>query len=177
MKKGELRELYQMMFPEYPDIVTVKDLREMLGISRKLAYKLIDYGYIHAVKIGTTLKIPKISVINYVIRVEQNASFAKSSHQYIDFKQAGWHYLLYSLMNKLKFYSSLYFVLQPIAKQPRDVMRRLPRLPDHDLLILPHSVICRKCSQPPPPCGSYHRPAPPRRSAPLQSHRHPWHIR
>ena len=46
MKKGELRELYQMMFPEYPDIVTVKELREMLGISRKLAYKLIDYGYI-----------------------------------------------------------------------------------------------------------------------------------
>ena len=39
MKKGELRELYQMMFPEYPDIVTVKELREMLGISRKLAYK------------------------------------------------------------------------------------------------------------------------------------------
>ena len=29
MKKGELRELYQMMFPEYPDIVTVKELREM----------------------------------------------------------------------------------------------------------------------------------------------------
>ena len=51
MKKSELRELYQMMFPEYPDIVTVKELREMLGISRKLAYKLIDYGYIHAVKI------------------------------------------------------------------------------------------------------------------------------
>ena len=67
MKKSELRELYQMMFPEYPDIVTVKELREMLGISRKLAYKLIDYGYIHAVKIGTTLKIPKISVINYVM--------------------------------------------------------------------------------------------------------------
>ena len=58
------------LFPEYPDIVTVKELREMLGISRKLAYKLIDYGYIHAVKIGTTLKIPKISVINYVMEKE-----------------------------------------------------------------------------------------------------------
>ena len=56
MKKGELRELYQMMFPEYPDIVTVKELREMLDI--------------HAVKIGTTLKIPKISVINYVMEKE-----------------------------------------------------------------------------------------------------------
>ena len=44
MKKNELRELYQRMFPEYPDIVTVKELREMLGISRKLANKLIDYG-------------------------------------------------------------------------------------------------------------------------------------
>ena len=66
MKKSELRELYQMMFPEYPDIVTVKELREMMGISRKL----IDYGYIRAVKIGTTLKIPKISVINYVMGKE-----------------------------------------------------------------------------------------------------------
>ena len=45
-------------------------LAEMLGISRKLAYKLIDYGYIHAVKIGTTLKIPKISVINYMMEKE-----------------------------------------------------------------------------------------------------------
>ena len=32
MKKNELRELYQRMFPEYPDIVTVKELREMLGM-------------------------------------------------------------------------------------------------------------------------------------------------
>ena len=70
MKKGELRDLYQMMFPEYPDIVTVKELREMLGISRKLAYKLIDYGYIHAVKIATTAEIPKIRVINYVMEKE-----------------------------------------------------------------------------------------------------------
>ena len=28
MKKSELKELYQMMFPEYPDIVTVRQLRE-----------------------------------------------------------------------------------------------------------------------------------------------------
>ena len=34
MKKSELRELYQMMFPDYPDIVTVAQLQSMLGISR-----------------------------------------------------------------------------------------------------------------------------------------------
>lgn len=67
MRKTELKELYKMMFPNYPDIVTVKQLREMLGVSRYLAYKLIDNGELQAVKIGTSLKIPKISVINYVL--------------------------------------------------------------------------------------------------------------
>ena len=91
MKKSELRELYQMMFPEYPDIVTVKELREMLGISRKLAYKLIDYGYIHAVKIGTTLKIPKISVINYVIRDEQNGRKELPTNKANGNRKSLWH--------------------------------------------------------------------------------------
>lgn len=72
MRKTELKELYKMMFPNYPDIVTVKQLREMLGISRQLAYKLIGNGEIQAVKIGTSLKIPKISVINYVLGEEVN---------------------------------------------------------------------------------------------------------
>lgn len=70
MRKTELKELYKMMFPNYPDIVTVKQLREMLGVSRYLAYKLIDNGELQAVKIGTSLKIPKISVINYVLGEE-----------------------------------------------------------------------------------------------------------
>lgn len=70
MRKTELRELYKMMFPDYPDIVTVNQLQKMLGISRHLAYKLIDYGEIQAVKIGRSLKIPKVSVINYVIGEE-----------------------------------------------------------------------------------------------------------
>ena len=71
MKKSELKELYQMMFPEYPDIVTVSQLREMLGVSRDLAYKLIDYGYIPAVKLGKGFKIPKVNVINYVMDTER----------------------------------------------------------------------------------------------------------
>lgn len=66
MKKSELRELYGMMFPDYPDIVTVRQLQEMLGISRPLAYDLINSGEVQAVKIGNSFKIPKVSVINYV---------------------------------------------------------------------------------------------------------------
>lgn len=66
MKKSELKELYGMMFPDYPDIVTVRQLQEMLGISRPLAYDLINSGEVQAVKIGNSFKIPKVSVINYV---------------------------------------------------------------------------------------------------------------
>ena len=66
MKKSELKELYKMMFPDYPDIVTVRQLREMLGISRQLASDLINDGELQAIKIGTSFKIPKVSVINFV---------------------------------------------------------------------------------------------------------------
>ena len=60
MRKTELKELYKMMFPEYPDIVTVAQLQQMLGVSRHLAY-------ISGVKIGNAFKIPKVNVINYVM--------------------------------------------------------------------------------------------------------------
>lgn len=48
-EKSELKELYQMKFPDYPDIVTIKQLREMLGVSRALAYRLISDGEIQVV--------------------------------------------------------------------------------------------------------------------------------
>ena len=67
MKKSELKELYNMMFPEFPDIVTVAQLQEMLGVSRHLAYDLINNGSIRGLKIGNAFKIPKVSVIEYVM--------------------------------------------------------------------------------------------------------------
>ena len=60
MKKSELKELYEMMFPDYPDIVTVAQLQRMLGISRHLVYDLISGGYIAGVKIGNAFRISKV---------------------------------------------------------------------------------------------------------------------
>lgn len=70
MKKAELKELYQMMFPEYPDIVTVAQLQKMLGISRHVVYDLLTDREICAIKVGGAYKIPRISVINYVMSGE-----------------------------------------------------------------------------------------------------------
>jgi len=65
MKRTELKELYQMMFPDYPDIVTTAQLQKMLGISRRLVYQLIGDGSIPRILIGNTYKIPKAGVIHY----------------------------------------------------------------------------------------------------------------
>lgn len=67
MKKSELKELYYMMFPDFPDIVSVSQLQEMLGVSRHLAYDLINDGSIRGLKIGNAFKIPKVNVIEYVM--------------------------------------------------------------------------------------------------------------
>lgn len=59
------------MFEEYPDVVEVEDLRQMLGgISRKLAYKLLAENAIRSVRVGRAYKIPKVCVINYLIGEE-----------------------------------------------------------------------------------------------------------
>ena len=67
MKKSEIKELYNMMFPDFPDIVTVTQLQEMLRVSRHLAYDLINDGSIRGLKIGNAFKIPKVNVIEYVM--------------------------------------------------------------------------------------------------------------
>ena len=67
MECKEIREMYKLMFAEYPDIVTVKDLQAMLGISRHLAYALIGDGDIPGMKIGNAYRVPKINVIRYAL--------------------------------------------------------------------------------------------------------------
>ena len=52
-------------FTEYPDIVTTKQMRQMLHIGRNKAFELLK-GDIHSIRIGSTHKIPKIYIIEYL---------------------------------------------------------------------------------------------------------------
>ena len=70
---NNMREVYQTMFTSYPDIVSIDDLRIMLGKKNKklgitTAYKLLRNNQIFSRKVGREYRIPKISVIEYVTK-------------------------------------------------------------------------------------------------------------
>lgn len=63
------------MFAEYPDVVDVEQLCEMLGgISRKLAYRLLTSGELRSVRIGRSYRIPKLCVIEYLTGTDADAA-------------------------------------------------------------------------------------------------------
>ena len=59
---GTIKENYQMMFTSYPDLVNIKQLKEMLGIGINLAYRLVRNNNIQSLKVGRQYKIPKRNV-------------------------------------------------------------------------------------------------------------------
>ena len=64
MKDTEL--IHFELFERYPDVMTVHQAREALGVGRTGVYKLIDQGRLKCFKIGNAYKIPKTALIEYV---------------------------------------------------------------------------------------------------------------
>ena len=65
---NDIQESYNLMFINYPDVVNVKQLTEMLDIGITLAYRLVREGKIKAFKIGREYKIPKANIIAYLTK-------------------------------------------------------------------------------------------------------------
>jgi len=54
------------MFENYPDVVTVEQLAEMLNIGKSSAYALLQNNQIHHVKVGKKYIIPKTAVLDFI---------------------------------------------------------------------------------------------------------------
>ena len=54
------------MFNSYPDVLSVKQLCEILDIGKNTAYRLLQSGEIRSIKIGKVYKIPKKYVKAYI---------------------------------------------------------------------------------------------------------------
>lgn len=75
MTKTETKDLYKVMFTDYPDVVNVTELSEMLGnVSEKTVRRLLKSKTIPSFFIGKRYLIPKINVIEYLTSLEKSVS-------------------------------------------------------------------------------------------------------
>lgn len=51
---------------DYPDVLTVEEVKEILQIGRKSAYRLVENNEIQHFRIGTKIRIPKQCLIDYL---------------------------------------------------------------------------------------------------------------
>ena len=56
----------QHMLKEYPDIMTVEQMCEVLGISTKTGYRLLREKKICCLKVGRAYRIPKAHLFTYL---------------------------------------------------------------------------------------------------------------
>ena len=62
------RDYYEQLFSEYPDILTVKQVQQMLGgVGHGTVRKLIQENQLRHYYIRTTYYIPKSWVIDYIL--------------------------------------------------------------------------------------------------------------
>jgi excisionase family DNA binding protein len=60
------QEIYRVVFKEYPDVLDVKQVSTLLGVSTKTVYKLINGGSLPSLKIGREFRVPKVMLMRYM---------------------------------------------------------------------------------------------------------------
>lgn len=60
------RDAYKLMLKNYPDIMTVEQMCEVLGVSTKTGYRLLKEGKICCLKVGRAYRIPKAHLFTYL---------------------------------------------------------------------------------------------------------------
>jgi len=56
----------ELLFEAYPDIMTVLQVSEALHIGRNSAYNLISSNSIRHLRIGSSIRVPKSCLVEYV---------------------------------------------------------------------------------------------------------------
>ncbi len=68
-------EIYKSVFKEYPDVVNMEQMCEMLGgMSSKTAYRLLRSGSIKSLLVGRRYRIPKVYILEYLQIIQKSTS-------------------------------------------------------------------------------------------------------
>ncbi len=65
------KDAYSIMLKEYPDVLDINQMCEILGVSTKTGYKILKAGKINSLKIGRTYRIPKVHIISFLRMIEE----------------------------------------------------------------------------------------------------------
>ena len=69
----ESQVAYKLLFTEYPDVVNVEQMCEMLGgICDKTAYRLLKSGEIKSFIVGRHYLIPKLNILEYLELIDKS---------------------------------------------------------------------------------------------------------
>ena len=60
------------MFKDYPDILSISQVADALGICKKAAYDLVNSKKLGCVYIGRTIRVPKFCLEEYVKTARNN---------------------------------------------------------------------------------------------------------
>ena len=60
------REAYCLMLRNYPDVMDVRQMCDVLHISTKTGYRMIRRQEIQVLKIGRSYRVPKLSILRHL---------------------------------------------------------------------------------------------------------------
>ena len=64
--KLTIAQSYSLFFTDYPDVLTTKDTRKILGVSTKTLLHLIHAGQLRSIKVGRSYRIPKLYLLQFL---------------------------------------------------------------------------------------------------------------
>ena len=65
------KDAYSLMLKEYPDVLDINQMCDILGVSTKTGYKILKAGTINSLKIGRTYRIPKVHIISFLRMIDE----------------------------------------------------------------------------------------------------------
>jgi excisionase family DNA binding protein len=60
------KEIYRVVLKDYPDVLNIKQVSAVLGVSTKVVYRLLHNDSIASLKIGREFRIPKVNLMRYI---------------------------------------------------------------------------------------------------------------
>ena len=68
------KDAYRLMLRNYPDVMSVQQMCDILHISTKTGYQMISKKEIQVLKIGRSYRVPKLSILRHLTAIQTTSS-------------------------------------------------------------------------------------------------------